>query len=91
VRVLSPSQHHPHPQASRLPPRRHLLAANYIRFLRLQRAARLLVEQPERSVFCISVEVEFNDHSYFTKRFREVHGVCPGEYRERGGDLGHLW
>lgn len=64
-------------------------ATEYIRYLRLQWAARLLVEQPERSVFCISVEVGFNDHSYFTKRFREVFGVCPVKFRSSRQILEH--
>lgn len=66
-----------------------LSATAYIRHLRLQRAAQLLLEQPHACILGIALEVGFNNHSYFTKRFREVYGVCPGEYRERGGDLGH--
>lgn len=65
-------------------------ATAYIRYLRLHKAAQLLLEQPEACILGIALEVGFNNHSYFTKRFREVFGVCPGEYRERSGDLGHL-
>jgi AraC-like DNA-binding protein len=64
-------------------------ATEYIRYLRLRRAARLLTEQPERSVFCIAIEVGFNDHSYFTRRFREVYGVCPANFRTAQRNLEH--
>jgi AraC-like DNA-binding protein len=62
-----------------------LSATAYIRHLRLQRAAQLLLEQPEACILGIALEVGFNDHSYFTKRFREVYEVCPGEYRAMEG------
>jgi len=65
-------------------------ATEYIRYLRLHRAAQLLLEQPDWCILYIAMEVGFNDHSYFTKRFREVFGVIPSSFRERGGDLGHL-
>ena len=61
----------------------------YIRYLRLQWAARLLTEQPERGVFCIALEVGFSDHSYFTKRFRELYGVCPATFRTAHQTLEH--
>lgn len=64
-------------------------ATEYIRHLRLQRAAQFLVSQPERSVFCIALEVGFNDHSYFTKRFREAYGVSPATFRATQLNLGH--
>ena len=64
-------------------------ATEYIRYLRLRRAARLLTEQPERSVFCIAIEVGFNDHSYFTRRFREVYGVSPANFRTAQQNLEH--
>ncbi|NUN99688.1 MAG: helix-turn-helix transcriptional regulator [Saprospiraceae bacterium] len=63
-------------------------ATAYIRYLRLQKAAAFLLERPNWSVFDVAFEVGFNDHSYFTKRFREVYGVCPGDFRERGR-MGH--
>jgi AraC-like DNA-binding protein len=66
-------------------------ATAYIRHLRLHKAAQLLLEQPAVCILGIALEVGFNNHSYFTKRFREVFGVCPCTFRERGGDLGHLW
>ena len=64
-------------------------ATEYIRHLRLQRSARLLVEQPDWSILYIALEVGFNDHSYFTKRFREVHGVSPATFRIARQKLEH--
>lgn len=65
-------------------------ATAYIRYLRVRKAAQLLLEQPDACILGIALEVGFNNHSYFTKRFREVFGVCPGEYRERKGNLGYM-
>lgn len=64
-------------------------ATAYIRHLRLRWAARLLIAQPERSVFCIAVEVGFNGHSYFTRRFREAYGVSPESFRAAQLNLEH--
>jgi len=64
-------------------------ATAYLRYLRLRRAAQLLLEQPDWCILCVAIEVGFNDHSYFTKRFREVFGVCPGDFRAHVGNLGH--
>lgn len=61
----------------------------YIRYLRLQWAAHLLIEEPERGVFCIAVEVGFNDHSYFARRFREMYGVSPANFRATQQILEH--
>jgi AraC-like DNA-binding protein len=58
-------------------------ATEYIRYLRLRKAAELLLDEPGWSVYCIALEVGFRDHSYFTRRFREMFGICPGEFREK--------
>jgi AraC-like DNA-binding protein len=64
-------------------------ATAYIRYLRLRKAAHLLLEQPEACILGIALEVGFNDHSYFTKRFREVFGVCPADFRTAQQILEH--
>lgn len=56
-------------------------ATEYIRFIRLQKAAELLIHEREWSVYHICMEVGFSDQSYFTRRFRELFGVCPVVYR----------
>lgn len=55
---------------------------SYLRTVRVQ-AARQLLTTTSRSLAEIAVEVGFTDQSHFTKRFREVTGITPGEYRKR--------
>lgn len=54
-------------------------ATEYIRYIRLHKAAQLLILEREWSVYQICMEVGFSDQSYFTRRFREL-GVCLKNY-----------
>lgn len=60
-------------------------ATGYIRHLRLQRAAALLQAHPDWSIQQVALEVGFSSQSYFTKRFREMFGVCPHSLRVAQG------
>jgi len=51
----------------------------FIRTLRLKRAASLLT-QNFGNITQVSLEVGFNNLSYFNKSFRKLFGVAPGEY-----------
>ncbi len=62
----------------------------YIRQIRLEYAAALLLKKPSWCIEHIAYEVGFNEVSYFTRRFREVFGVCPTKYRYCGGKLEHM-
>jgi AraC-like DNA-binding protein len=53
----------------------------YIRYVRLHKAADLLLLEPEWSVYHISLEVGFNNQSYFTRRFKALFGKCPTTFR----------
>jgi len=59
----------------------------YVRQKRLEKAAELLKEQPDWSVYQVALEVGFDNQGYFTRRFKEVFGKCPGAWR---GDLEHM-
>lgn len=53
----------------------------FIRTVRLKRAAQLLAEKGCR-VSEVMYTVGFNSHSYFTKCFKEKYGMSPREYAE---------
>ncbi|GAB3258665.1 hypothetical protein GCM10027347_22150 [Larkinella harenae] len=57
-------------------------AGDFLRVMRLKRAAQLL-EGQAASVSEIAYEVGFNSLSYFSKTFREQFGVSPNEYANR--------
>lgn len=54
-------------------------ASEFIRTIRLKRAAQLL-ERDSNVVSQIGYEVGFNDHSYFTKCFKKYFNMSPSEY-----------
>lgn len=54
-------------------------ASEFIRTIRLKRAAQLL-EKGSNVVSQIGYETGFNDHSYFTKCFKKHFDVSPSEY-----------
>lgn len=57
---------------------------DYIRRLRLDRAAGLLVRSDER-LSAIALAAGFYDQSHFTHLFSRRFGVCPGEFRASFG------
>lgn len=54
-------------------------ASEFIRTIRLKRAAQLL-EKDSNVVSQIGYETGFNDHSYFTKCFKKYFNISPSEY-----------
>lgn len=54
----------------------------YVRQKRLEKAAELLKQKSEWSVYQVALEVGFENQSYFSRRFKEVFGRCPGAWRE---------
>ena len=55
----------------------------FVRYVRLQEGARLLREKPEEKVAAIAYEVGFSSSQEFSKRFKELFGHTPGEWRNR--------
>lgn len=55
----------------------------HVNSLRIEQAARLLRET-DLPVMEIGFNVGFDNFSYFIKRFREVYGVSPSNYRKNG-------
>jgi len=62
------------------------LGANFYELVnrtRIERAQRLLVEAPERTVLEIALSVGYNSKSTFNTAFRRQTGVTPTEYGPR--------
>jgi AraC-like DNA-binding protein len=57
-------------------------ASEFVRDIRLQRAAQLL-EDPGKQVAEVAYEVGFNHLSYFAKCFKEKYSVAPSSYAGR--------
>lgn len=64
--------------------KRHLnqTMSEYLLHYRLKTAQKLLVETKE-PIVTICYQCGFNDQSYFTKKFREVVGLTPKQYRNK--------
>jgi AraC-like DNA-binding protein len=59
----------------------HNNLSNYIQQLRLDYAAHLLVDQPERSIARIAADCGFRSSSYFSNCFRQNFGIRPTDFR----------
>ncbi len=53
--------------------------------VRIERAKTLLLEREESPVIDIAMAVGFNDKSNFHKKFKEITGCTPSQWRECGG------
>ena len=56
--------------------------AEYVQQLRLEYAAKLLVEQPELTIVQVATACGFSSHKYFTERFRQHFAMTPSEFRQ---------
>lgn len=54
----------------------------YITHLRIERAKTLLLENPREPVGRIARAAGYTDNSYFIKKFKELEGLSPGQYRK---------
>jgi AraC family transcriptional regulator len=54
----------------------------YIRWLRLKRAAHQLIVDKEQSIINIAIAAGFESHEAFTRSFKKVCGFSPSEYRQ---------
>lgn len=55
----------------------------YIRWLRLKRAAHQLVVYKDKSILEIALNAGFNSHAAFTRIFKQSCGLNPSEFREK--------
>ncbi|MBO6029285.1 MAG: response regulator [Bacteroidales bacterium] len=57
--------------------------SEFIRTMRLKRAAQLLTDDPNLNVSEVADMVGFNTVKYFTKYFKELFGVQPSQYKKK--------
>lgn len=55
---------------------------NYVQQLRLEYAAKLLIEQPEMSIVQIASCCGFSSNTYFSNRFRQYFDMSPTDFRK---------
>jgi AraC-like DNA-binding protein len=60
----------------------HAKLTSYIQQLRLEYAAKLLMEQPEKSIVQIAAECGFGSNTYFSACFRQYYSMTPSEFRQ---------
>lgn len=58
--------------------------AQYIRELKLSRAAEILLDSPSERVLDIALSVGFNSEISFSRSFKQFFGCSPRDYRKRG-------
>lgn len=58
----------------------HSKLSGYVQQLRLEYAAKLLIEQPEKSIVQIASDCGFSSHTYFSARFRQHFGMSPSDF-----------
>ncbi|AHE66299.1 AraC family transcriptional regulator [Legionella oakridgensis] len=55
----------------------------YIRWLRLKRAAHQLIVEKDKSILKIAIDAGFESHESFTRAFKQACGVSPREFRSQ--------
>lgn len=63
----------------------------YVKFRKLNRAARLLRTSPDRDILSIALDCGYESHEGFTRAFKEQYGKTPTEYRENMKDKPLVW
>lgn len=58
---------------------------NYVNQFRIRDAKEMLIQQPEKTVLTISLEVGFNSKSAFYEAFSRFTGMSPQNFRKQGG------
>ena len=54
----------------------------YIRWLRLKRAAHQLIVDKDRSIINIAIDAGFESHEAFSRAFKQTCGLSPSEFRQ---------
>jgi AraC family transcriptional regulator len=54
----------------------------YIRWLRLRRAAHQLIVDKDQSIINIAIDAVFESHEAFSRAFKQICGVSPSQFRQ---------
>lgn len=65
---------------------KHAKMTNYVQQLRLEYAAKLLVEEPDKSIVQIAAESGFSSNAYFSNCFRQHFSMSPSVFRKDVSD-----
>lgn len=57
---------------------------DYVNWMRIEKSKELLLN-PQLSLAAIADLIGYNDQSYFTKKFSQLAGMSPGQYRKKRG------
>lgn len=57
---------------------------DYVNWMRIEKSKELLLN-PRLSLAAIADLIGYNDQSYFTKKFSQLAGMSPGQYRKKRG------
>ncbi len=63
----------------------------YVKFRKLNRAARMLRSSPDRDILSIALDSGYESHEGFTRAFKEQYGKTPSEYRETMKEQPLVW
>lgn len=63
----------------------------YVKFRKLNRAARMLRTSPECDILSIALDSGYESHEGFTRAFKEQYGKTPSEYRENMKEKPLVW
>ena len=66
----------------------HVRLNKYILQLRLEYAAHLLINEPERTIVQIAADSGFGSSPYFCDRFRQHYGMTPSDFRTEAAKSG---
>lgn len=61
----------------------HISVHGYVVRRRMMRAARILTDDPNRTIMDIALEYGYSTHESFTRAFRQVWNCKPSEFRKR--------
>ena len=61
--------------------------AEHIRTLRIEKARRLLLENPDMRIGEIAAQCGYSDYNYFITVFRRMTGTSPRQYRKNAGKV----